>query len=860
MSAPVSRVSFEHLGADARGIGLEAPRLSWTGPDSALGYDVEVRFDDGAVVVRRDAGGTSLRPWPTRPLRSREGAVVRVRPVHADGSTAPWSAGSAVEAGLLLASDWEGEFVGSGSTAADDPAPIVFRRLPVDGEVVRARIHATARGLYSLEIDGRRVDDALLEPGWQSYGHRVRYRTYDVTDRMAQGEVTVAAWLADGWYRGRLGFPLIGGREVYGTRLGVLLQVEIDYADGRRDVFATDAEWRWCAGPVLTADLYDGEAFDARRVASLDDASSLPVALLGRPDVVLAAPSGPPVRATQVVRPQRIWRSPSGSQLVDFGQNLVGWLRIRPRGEAGRTVTLRHAEVLDGGELALTPLRTAKAEDRYTLSGVPGEVWEPRFTFHGFRYAQADGWPGELRADDLEAVVIHTDMPRIGRFESSDARLDRLHENVVWGMRGNFVDIPTDCPQRDERLGWTGDIAVFAPTAAYLFDCAGMLTSWLADLALEQHDDGLVPFFVPGLEFPPEVSHLPGLALSHVALWGDAAVLVPMALYESTGDVEILRAQYRSMVAWVEGVARLAGPEHVWDRGFQFGDWLDPTAPPDDPAAGATDPALVATAYRAHGARLLSRAAAALGLVEDAHRFGLLADAVGRAFRRRFCDPRTGALTVDTQTAHAIALRLDLLAPGHREAAGARLVELVRAAGHRLATGFAGTPLLLHALSDAGAIDDAYRVLLQEECPSWLYTVSMGATTIWERWDSMRPDGSVNPGEMTSFNHYAFGSVADWMHRVIGGLSPLEPGYDRFLVAPRPGGGLTRASTSHVSPHGLIEVGWTLTEEDLIVDITVPPGAVAVVDLGDGHPVAERGEGRHRLRTRSRSRAAEVRG
>ncbi len=661
----VSPVSFEHLGADVCGIGVATPRLSWTGPRTTDGYDVEVCFDDGSVLVRRDVGGTAFRPWPARPLRSREGAVVRVRPVDASGASGPWSVGSRVEAGLLSASDWLGEFVGDGTTDAGR-APVVFRSIPVTGDVVRARVYATARGVYSLEIDGHRADDAVLEPGWQSYGHRVRYRTYDVTERMRPGAVTVAAWLGDGWYRGRLGFPLISTRAAYGTRLGALLQVEIDYADGHRDVFATDATWRWTAGPILAADLYDGETYDARATPRLDVECSRPVVLLGRPQTDLTAPTGPPVRATQVVRPQRIWRSPSGAQLVDFGQNLVGWLRVRPRGEAGRTITMRHAEVLEGGELARAPLRSARAEDRYTLRGTADEVWEPRFTFHGFRYAQVDGWPGTIELDDLDAVVIHTDMARIGHFTSSDARVNRLHENVVWGMRGNFVDIPTDCPQRDERLGWTGDIAVFASTAAYLYDCAGMLTSWLTDLALEQHHDGLVPFFIPALTFPADTAHLPGLALSHVALWGDAAVLVPLALYESTGDIEILRAQYPSMVAWVEGVARLTGEDQIWQHGFQFGDWLDPAAPADNPAAGATDPAFVATAYRAHSARLLSRAAHLLGLADDAARFASLADAVGDAFRARFCDPRTGALAVDTQTAHALALRLDLVLPEHR--------------------------------------------------------------------------------------------------------------------------------------------------------------------------------------------------
>jgi alpha-L-rhamnosidase len=393
-------------------------------------------------------------------------------------------------------------------------------------------------------------------------------------------------------------------------------------------------------------------------------------------------------------------------------------------------------------------------------------------------------------------------------------------------MRGNFLDVPTDCPQRDERLGWTGDIAVFAPTAAFLYDCAGMLASWLADLAAEQRELGTVPFYVPWVEV---------LGRTHpTAVWGDAAVTVPAILQERYADAGVLRAQYASMRAWVDQVADLAGGNHLWDTGFQFGDWLDPAAPPDKPAAARTDPHLVATAALARSARMLARIAALLGEEADHRRYATLAATVSAAFNDEFVTP-SGRLASDAQTAYAIALTADLLEKqDQRERAGRRLVELIAADEYRIGTGFVGTPLICDALTAVGADDTAYHLLMQRECPSWLYPLTMGATTMWERWDSMLPDGTVNPGEMTSFNHYAFGAVADWLHRAVAGLAPAAPGYRRVTVRPRPGGGLTSASATHDSPYGRIEVAWRRGSGRLDLDVTLPPGVTAQVQLPDG--------------------------
>ncbi|TYB71091.1 Bacterial alpha-L-rhamnosidase [Nonomuraea sp. PA05] len=842
----VTAPAFEHH-TDPLGVGESAPRLSWTVTTDTAGWaqaGYEIELGDGTATGLVESAESVLVPWPGAPLGSRERRGARVRVHGADGSVSDWSPWSHVETGLLDPADWRAsaaapslELLG----VPDGPALLLRRDFPLRGPLAKARLYVTAHGVFEAELNGRVVGDEVLAPGWTSYRNRLRYRTHDVTGLLREGANTLGATLADGWYRGRIGF--LGGKtDIYGDRTALIAQLEITYEDGTRDLIATDEHWRCATGPVTSAGLYDGEKHDARlhpagwSQPGFDDSAWLPAEALAHDPALLVAPTGPPVRRTGTVSPVEVLTGPSGETILDFGQNLVGRLRIRVQGPAGHTVTLRHAEVLENGALAIRPLRDAAALDQYTLRGdAEPEVYEPRFTTHGFRYAQLDGWPGAFDPADVVAVVCHTDMRPIGTFECSDPLLNRLHDNVVWSMRGNYVDLPTDCPQRDERLGWTGDIQVFAPAAAFLYDCAGPLSSWLADLAAEQAEVGTVPHYVPWVPLVFDVSP--------TAAWGDAAVLVPWVLYQRTGDLGLLGSQYASMTAWVDQVGALTRG-HLWDRGFQFGDWLDPAAPPDDPGKARTDHALVATAYHAWTARVVAETAALLGHDADAARYAELAERVRGAFRREFVTP-SGRLACDTQTAYALALTVDLLdGPEQRERAGRRLVELVAADDHRIGTGFVGTPLICDALCSVGAYDTAYKLLTQRACPSWLYPVTMGATTIWERWDSMLPDGSVNPGEMTSFNHYALGAVADWMHRTVAGLAPAEPGYRKLLVRPRPGGGLTHARATHLTPYGEAEVAWRLDGERLSVTVRVPHNTTAVVDL-PGEPAVEAGPGQH---------------
>ncbi len=856
----VESLRVEHL-LTPLGIGQMRPRLSWTTRTPVTGwtqaaYEIEVSdAPDGDVTqvptgrVRVESPDSVLVPWPqaAAPLQSRERRTVRVR-VWGSGDDEPsgWSEPVVVEAGLLTAEDWSAAAVSPAPElhgTPPGPAPLLRRSFTVRGPVARARLYASAFGAYEIELNGGRVGDEVLAPGWTSYSHRLRYQTHDVTSLLSPGDNAIGALLADGWYRGPLGFR--GGvTELYGDRLALIAQLEITYADGTTDVVASDTTWRCAAGPITQSGLYAGERYDARREeagwssAGFDDTDWLPVDTVPLDPGRLVAPDGPPVRRTEVLPPVSVTRAGSGGHLLDFGQNISGRLRIRVRGDAGHTVRLRHAEVLENGELAVRPLRGADAIDEYTLAGRDEEVWEPRFTTHGFRYAHVEGWPGELRTSDVQAVVCHTDLRRTGWFNCSEPLLNKLHDNVVWSMRGNFLDIPTDCPQRDERLGWTGDIQVFAPTASFLYDCSGMLSSWLADLAIEQRENETVPHYVPWVPL--------GFDLRPAAAWGDAAVLVPWALYQRFGDVEILRSQYPSMTAWVDQIADLAGERHLWDSGFQFGDWLDPSAPPDRPAAAKTDRYLVATAYHAYSAQVLADVAAILGREDDHARYAALAAAVRDAFGDEYVTSN-GRLVSDAQTGYALALQFDLLPKAEqRERAGRRLAELVAAEGHRIGTGFVGTPLVCDALSAGDDEDTAYLLLTQQECPSWLYPVTMGATTIWERWDSLLPDGSVNPGEMTSFNHYALGAVADWMHRTVAGLAPAAPGYRRLLVRPRPGGGLTHARAEHDTPYGRAAVGWQRTGGRLDLTVTVPPGTTATVQLpAPSFKPVEVGSGEH---------------
>jgi len=838
MTTTPSALRFEHH-EEPFGIGEVRPRLSWQvsteTPDwMQAAYELELGPDENSMASygRTDSAEQLLQPWPAPPLQSRQRVAVRVRVWgNDDGGPSEWGPATYVEAGLLNPTDWQAAMIRPAwDEASEDtePASRLSRTFEVTGPVASARLYASAHGVYVASINGRRVGRDRLAPGWTSYHHRLRFQTHDVTDYLRPGANVIGLELADGWWRGNLGFQ--DKRNTYGDRTAAIAQLEITDGGGRITVIGTDSSWLAGRSPVLGSDLYNGETYDARLEdggwAGAEDAALDPVVVEDFDASVLVAPDGPPVRATEELPVSAVLGTPSGKTILDFGQNLVGHVRLRVSGEAGTELVLRHAEVLEHGELGTRPLRVARQTDRYVLRGGREEIWEPEFTIHGFRYVEVSGWPGDLDPEAFTAVVIHSDLARTGTFECSDSMLNQLHSNVVWGMRGNFVDVPTDCPQRNERLGWTGDFQIFAATASFLYRIPGFTASWLKDLAAEQGTDGPPPLVVPEVTFDKP----PFPVRPVMAAWGDAAVLVPWVLYQRTGDLEFLRRQLPGMTAWLEAAADAAGPELRFEQGFQFGDWLDPAAPPNEPGEARTPWQLVAQAYLAYSAQVAGEAAELLG--EDATVLCELSRRAAAVFRERYIADG-GELLPPTQTAYAVALSFGLLEGGEEAVAAAGLAAAVEADGYRIATGFVGTPLVCDALTDHGYTTAAYRLLLQTECPSWLYPVTMGATTIWERWDSMLPDGSINEGEMTSFNHYALGAVADWMHRSLAGLAPAGPGYRKLLIRPMPGGGLDWAQARHETPYGVADVRWDLAGADFTLQVTVPAGCTATVVLPD---------------------------
>jgi len=856
MSVSISQVTFEHHRL-ALGIAETEPRISWRFSGNAVdweqsAYDVQIARSTSSspTTYTVNSSASLLVPWPGTALHTAEQANVRARAHGKPGQTStPWSDWVTVETGLLDARDWADAvpIAADRETEVDAPKrPIYFRKpFQTGANVARARLYITALGLYEAEINGRRVGDYVLAPGWQSYNYRHVYDTFDVTELLTDGNNTIGVVVGEGWFSGRLSYD--GGvRNNYGDTIGLLALLVVTLDDGSTVKIPTDRTWQASTGPLVSSEIYNGEHYDSRLDADLEGWSSatyeandwlsvheLP-ALKGK----LASPDGPPIRRVEERRPDAILKSPSGKTIIDFGQNLVGWLRLTVSGRSGTNITLHHAEVLEDGELALRPLRLATAADSLILNGNGNQTWEPRFTYHGFRYAQIDGWPEEtpLTADSIVAVVIHSDMEPTGWFECSNPLLNKFHHNVRWSMKGNFMSIPTDCPQRDERQGWTGDAHAFAPTANYLYDAAGFWKGWHKDIWSEMQRNGsmVVPFTVPTI--PPDA---PAYA---AAVWGDVAVGNPYNIYQAFGDIALLEEQYSQAQAWIDtGVMR--NEVGLWHRSsFQFADWLDPKAPADAPGNATTAKHLVADAYLIHMTDFLAEMSATLGRDDAAHKYRAQRSNLTEAFHDAWI--QGGALVNETQTAYAMALNFGIYTDEtQRSSAAEKLRQIVADNDYLVGTGFAGTPPLGFALRDIGATEDFYRMLLQTSVPSWLYQVVQNGTTTWERWDSLLANGSVNPGEMTSFNHYAFGSVANWMHQVIGGIAPAEPGWKRITVAPVPGGDVTSARSRYISPYGEVKVDWWFENNvqgkaahrnGFHLTVEIPPNTQADIILPNG--------------------------
>ncbi|MFJ6569409.1 alpha-L-rhamnosidase [Streptomyces sp. NPDC091292] len=682
-------------------------------------------------------------------------------------------------------------------------------RLP-GKKVAQARLYVTALGHYEAHLNGQRVGRDQLAPGWTDYRRRVQYQTYDVTKLVRGGDNAIGAHLGVGWYAGNIASF---GPHHYGDRPALLAQLEVVHQDGTRTVVVSDTGWHATAGPITSADMMAGEDYDARREtpgwtrAGYDASAWQPVEPAGTITAEPVAEIDGPVRVTQELATRKVTQPRPGVHVFDLGQNMVGTVRLRVSGKAGTTIRLRHAEVLNpDGTLYTANLRSARATDTYTLKGGGEEVYEPRFTFHGFRYVEVTGHPGTPRASAVTGRVMHTSAPFTFDFSTDVPMLNQLHGNITWGQRGNFLSIPTDTPARDERLGWTGDINVFAPTAAYTMESARFLTKWLQDLRDAQASDGGIT----------DVAPFVGYVGKGAAGWGDAGVTVPWALYQAYGDTRVLEDSWDSILKWLDYLKNNSTGHLRPASGY--GDWLniDDETPKD----------VIATAYYAHSADLTARIAKVLG--KDPAPYTALFGVVRDAFRAAYVSD-TGRIKGDTQTAYVLSLSMDLLPEALRAPAADRLVSLIEARQWHLSTGFLGTPRLLPVLTETGHDDVAYRLLHQKTFPSWGYPIERGATTMWERWDSIRPDGTFQDAGMNSFNHYAYGSVGEWMYAHIAGIAPGEPGYRHIVIRPRPGGEVRRARSRFTSLYGPIAVEWKAGRGTFELDCTVPVNTTAEV-------------------------------
>jgi alpha-L-rhamnosidase len=867
------------------GIDVLQPRLSWKLGSAQRGVAqsaYQVRVTDTSDVLW-DTGkvfsGQSIHvPYGGPVLHSGQRCTWQVRVWDGHDRPSAWSEPAWWEMGLLHPSDWHAHWIAPGwqeDPGAQRPCPYLRTTFAVEGPVSRARASITSLGFYELFLNGQRVGDAYFTPGYTSYHRRLQYQTYDITALLREGENAIGVILGDGWYRGKLG--AFGERNTYGARLALLAQFHLRCTDSHEQLIFSDEDWLATPGPLLSSDLQEGEVYDARlempgwNMPGFDASRWQKVEAVSYPRDHLVATNGPPVRSHEEITPIAILRTPNGETVVDMGQNFAGMVRFRVKASAGTTVRLQHGETLDAhgnfttANVHRTPRKASHGwqEVRYTLKGEAEEVYTPHFTFHGFRYVKVEGFPGTPGIEQFTGLALYSDLPQTGTFECSDPLINRLQQNILWSQKSNVLEIPTDCPTR-ERLGWAGDVQVFARTGSFLMQTAGFLSKWLQDLAAEQLTDGEVANIVPSQERArpgkalrvPWITRTlpyPGKSFPGSAGWGDAAVIVPWTLYECYGDERVLEEQYTSMKAWVEYMRKQArkqpwfrritplswskqekraGQPYLWETGFQFGEWLEPDESfGPKMAAGILkrlffSAPLVATAYFAHSAHLLAETARVLGKDDDAREYQALHRRIKEAYRAAFID-QDGRIRPEKQASYVRALTFDLVPPALQRAAVDHLVRLIRENGDHLGTGFLSTPYLCHVLSEHGQLEVAYALLKQDTMPSWLYEVKQGATTIWEDWDGIGQDGSPKG----SLNHYAKGAVGSWLYQVVAGIEPGAPGYRHIRFRPRPGGGLTAASARYHSLYGEIASSWQSLDGRFALNITAPANTTATVFL-----------------------------
>jgi len=821
------------------GIDIQKPRLSWqiaSSEENLLQTAYEINVTDqtakGKLIWTSGKVNSAQSvnvPYQGPALKSMQRVYWQVRVWDNKGKATAWSMSSFWEMGLLEPESWKASWISiqSESTEKGSKPAQYFRKEFTAGKAIKsARVYVTSLGLYQLFLNGQKVSPDLFTPGWTSYNKRLQYQTYDVTS-MIQPKNSIGAILGDGWYRGNIGWVSQNG--YYGSKLALLAQLQINYTDGTSEMIGTDQSWKVTNnGPITESDIYNGENYDARKEMSdwsktgFDDNQWKKVAVIDQSKKMLIAPQGVSVKAIEEIKPIKLITTPKGETVFDMGQNMVGWVRLKVQGNKGDQITLKFAEVLDkAGNFYTDNLRSAKCTDVYILKGSGIEIFEPHFTFHGFRFVKIEGLASQASLDQITGVVIHSDMKTTGTFACSDPLINQLQHNIQWGQKGNFLDVPTDCPQRDERLGWMGDAQVFSVTAAFNFNVAPFYTKWTKDIAADQLPNGSVPDVIPDV--------LKGGGGK--TAWADACIIIPWTTYLIYGDQRILEVQYPSMKAWVEYMKTRAGEDNLWTGDWHYGDWLAFATTQSDYPGATTEKDLIATAYYSYSSGLLAKIAGIIGRGEDAKKYAQLSENIKKAFIHEFVTP-AGRLVSHTQTAYSLALAFNLLPEDLIPKAAEYLANDVKKMGH-LTTGFVGTPLLCKTLAAHGYQDLAFMLLNRKEYPSWLYPVTQGATTIWERWDGQKPDGSFQDVGMNSFNHYAYGAIGEWLYRYVAGLDidPEVPGYKHILLAPHSGGGLTNAGVEFTSLYGKVKSDWKLDGNDFVYEVTVPANTTATVTL-----------------------------
>ncbi len=830
---PLTENQKNPLGVDV------SPRFSWqlvSEKRNVMQTAYEIRVSDALPSLSKanvwssgkvNSDQSLFVPYSGQPLQSGKKYFWQVRVWDHAGKTTPWSEANFWQMGLLNDSDWKAKWIQPGykEDTINQASPYFRKTFNTTKKVASATAFITSLGVYEAFINGKRVGDAFLTPGWTSYNKRLQYQLYDVTSLLTSGTNAFGVALGSGWYRGFIGFS--GQKNFYGKDLALRAQIEIAYTDGTKETITTDESWKSSTGSILTSEIYHGETIDARKektkwnTPTFTDTDWHEVKIKTSDTPPLIATYNEPIRKKETFKSIKTITTPKGEKVLDFGQNLVGWVQVKIKGNAGDKITLYHAEVLDkDGNFYTENLRPAKQKNEYILKGNGEEFFEPHFTFQGFRYVKIEDYKGEINPENFTAVALYSDMQPTGTFTSSNQLINQLQHNIQWGQRGNFLDVPTDCPQRDERLGWTGDAQAFARTATFNYDVHNFFAKWLKDVEADQID-GSVPFVVPNVL---------GKGAAGSAGWADAATIIPWNMYLAYGDKRILEDQYNSMKAWV-GFMERNSTNYLWNKGFHFGDWLFYRPFDDnDGRSAVTDKYLIAQCFFAHSTELVIKTAKVLGNQDDVAKYSALLKNVKDAFMKEYMTAN-GRLVSSTQTAYVLALNFDMLPENLRAYAAEKLVENIKSYGNHLTTGFLGTPYLCHVLTRFGYDDVAYTLLLQETYPSWLYPVKMGATTIWERWDGIKPDGTFQTPGMNSFNHYAYGAIGDWMYRVVTGIDTEEsaPGYKSIVIKPHLDTRLTQAASKYITGYGLVKSSWKAGEQTIDFDVEIPANTKATI-------------------------------